>query len=497
MSVQIIDKSSGGYCVVQTIGSSRDQDTIERLVRKAHAILHPVNEAQPSLFPTILPEDAAVENFLDSVSGAHIRTVGPDLIFGTLFDRMGFCVVPHELFRHLVIARLAYPGSKLKTVDYLRRYKGVETEVHTIYRFLDTLKNTYKQDVERVVYEHTQKTLGTITIVFYDMTTLYFEAEDEDELRKIGFSKDGKSQHPQIMLGLLVGSGGYPIGYDIFEGNTFEGHTLIPMLETMQKKYRFEKPVVVADAALLSKDNIAGLKKDHYTFILGARLKNEAEEMKSLIWKRAQGIQDGENFTLDKKDGTRLVVTYSEKRAKKDRHNREKGLTKLRERVKSGKLTKASINNRGYNKFLTLTGSIEVAVDDAKVEADTRWDGLKGYVTNTTLSAEKIVEHYGHLWQIERAFRISKTDLRIRPIFHYRKRRIEAHICICFVAYAIYKELECLLVKHKAGFSPERAVELTHTIYELEYVLPQSKELRRRTLKMDDEQQVLYEATRR
>lgn len=493
ISVQIIDKSSGRYRVAQTIGSSGDLNKVERLVRKARAALYPSTEAQPSLFPTILPDDAVVENFLDNVSSAHIRTVGPELILGALFDRMGFNIVPHELFRHLVIARLVCPTSKLKTVDYLKRYRGVETKAHTIYRFLDTLKKTYKREVERVAYEHTRNVLGVISIVFYDMTTLYFEAEDEDEFRKIGFSKDGKFQHPQIMLGLLVGAHGYPIGYDIFEGNTWEGHTLIPTLETIQKKYGFAKPVVVADSALLSKDNVTKLMKKQYTFILGARIKNETDEVKTAIIEHAQDMQNYGSFTIVKKDSTRLVVTYSEKRARKDHLNREKGLKKLRTLMKSGKLTKESINNRGYNKFLTLRGTITVTVDEAKVEADKRWDGLKGYVTNTELSAEKIVEHYGHLWQIERAFRISKTDLRIRPIFHYRKRRIEAHICIAFVAYTIYKEIERLLEKHKIGFSPERAVELTHTMYELEYTLPQSKELRRRTFKMDDEQQILYD----
>ena len=139
------------------------------------------------------------------------------------------------MFRHLVIARLAYPTSKLKTVDYLRRYRGIVIHEDTIYRFLDTLNKEHKEKAEYIAYEHTRKTLGTISVVFYDMTTLYFDAEDEDDLRKIGFSKDGKFQNPQIMVGLLVGAGGYPIGYDIFEGNTFEGKTLLPVLEKIEK----------------------------------------------------------------------------------------------------------------------------------------------------------------------------------------------------------------------------------------------------------------------
>jgi len=284
-------------------------------------------------------------------------------------------------------------------------------------------------------------------VIFYDMTTLYFEAEDEDDLRKIGFSKDGKFQHPQIMLGLLVGEGGFPIGYDIFKGNTFEGKTLLPTLQHMQRQYGLGKPIVVADAGLLSHNNIATLTKKKYRYILGARIRNETDERKKQILERTKKMKHGDHVMLEKSDGTRLLVTYSDSRAKKDGYNRKKGLKKLRQKVKSGTLTKDSINSRGYNKFLRLEGELTVTIDEKRVREDAEWDGLKGYVTNTDLSPEKIVEHYGHLWQIEKAFCISKTDLRIRPIHHYLKRRIEAHICIAFVAYAIWKELERTLQK--------------------------------------------------
>jgi len=189
-------------------------------------------------------------------------------------------------------------------------------------------------------------------------------------------------------------------------------------------------------------------------------------------------------------------VTYSDKRAGKDAHNRRRGLNKLKVRVKSGRLTKAGINNRGYNRFLTLKGNIKkikIAIDENRVKADEQWDGLKGYATNTKLSPKAITRNYRHLWQIEKAFRISKTDLRIRPIFHRLKDRIEAHICIAFVAYTIYKELERLLDKHRIGFSPKRAAELTHNMYQLEYTLPDAGIGKTTLLKMDGEQKKLYE----
>jgi len=491
ISVQVISKKNGKYRMIKSFGSTNDSERLAQLLLAAQEYAdNPSN--QRSLFFALAKEDLTVQNFLENLSNLQVRAIGPELIFGALFDRIGFNVVPDQLFRHIVIARLVYPASKLKTADYLYRYRGIIVSDETIYRFLDKLNEKYKEAVEQIAFEYTERTLKNIAIVFYDMTTLYFETEDEDDLRKIGFSKDGKFQNPQIMLGLLVGENGYPIGYDIFKGNTFEGHTLLPILEQIQKKYGFEKPIVVADTALLTKKNNESLIKEKYQFILGARIKNEAEEIKNKILKKAGNMKSGDIFFIRKPDDTKLVISYSDKRKRKDAYNRERGLRKLKERVKSGKLTKENINSRGYNKFLSLTGKIDIKIDEDKINEDKKWDGLKGYITNTRISSKKAVENYRHLWQIEKAFRISKTDLRIRPVHHYLQRRIEAHICIAFVAYAIYKELERLLDKHKAGFSPKRATELTHNMYEVEYTFPHSKRKAKTLLKMDREQQSLY-----
>lgn len=494
VSVQIVDKRNGGYKVLKTIGVAKNPEEIERYERRALLEIQRLTNKDQTLLLSLKSRTAKeIEDFLQTLKNSSVHTTGPDLIFGELFDRIGFGLIKEKLFRHLVVARLAYPTSKRKTVDYLRRYRGEKVSVDEVYRFLDTLNKEYKQKVEQIAFEYTKKTLNKIAVVFYDMTTLYFESEDEDDLRKIGFSKDGKFRKPQIMLGLLVGKNGYPIAYHIFEGNTFEGHTLLPVLEEIEKKYDFSKPTVIADAALLSKKNLNRLSEQKYKFIIGARIKNETDSMREKILNRGEGLKDGNGFSVMKSDGLRLVVTYSKRRAKKDAYNRRRGLRKLRKKVKSGKLTKEHINNRGYNKFLTLSGEVRVEIDSEKILQDKKWDGLKGYVTNTNLWPKTIVENYRHLWQIEKAFRISKTDLRIRPVHHHKKRRIEAHICIAFVAYTIYKELERILVKHNAGFSAKRASELTHNMYELEYQLPGEPEKTSTLLKMSPEQQRLYD----
>jgi len=493
VSVQVIKKDNG-YKVVRPLGSPCDANEIERLVIHGKQFIKSLEPAQPYLLPVASHDEQLVDAFVSSLNSSQIHTIGPELIFGTLFDRIGFNTIPDEMFRHITLARLAYPVSKLKTVDYLYRYCGIQKSADEIYLFLDRLANRHKSQAEAVAYEYSKRRLGKISVVFYDMTTLYFEAEDEDDFRKIGFSKDGKFQHPQIMLGLLVGERGLPIGYDVYEGNTFEGKTLMPFLEKIQRKHGFEKPVVVADAGLLSKHNLQSLSAEKYQFIIGARLKNEDSGIQQKALGRRPGMKDGEAFVIQKPDGVRLIVGYSVSRAKKDAANREKGLRKLRAQLTTGRLTKEHINKRGYNKFLTISGDARVALNEEKIKEDERWDGLKGYLTNTLLPSGTIIENYKHLWQIERAFRISKTDLRVRPIFHRLRRRIEAHICVAFVAYTIYKELELLLASINSGMSPKRAADLTHTMYSLTYKAQDSGEEKVVVLKMSDEQQMVYRA---
>ena len=494
ISIQVISKAGGQYKVLKSFGASRDWGQIQLLKAEAQAYIdNPEDQAR--LFPIAMKseEESLIDGFVESLRNTNIQTIGPELIFGTIFDRLGFNAIPEDLFRHITIARLAYPTSKLKTVDYLHRYKGMTISISSLYRFLDRLNKNYKKTIERISFEHSKKILKTISVVFYHMTTLYFEAEDEDDLRKIGFSKDGKFNKPQIMLGLLVGENGYPIGYDIFEGNTFEGKTLIPTLEKIRKQYGFERPIVIADAGLLSRDNLDKLGKQNYKFIIAARIKNESKLIKKQILRQSKAMKHGDSFVINKAKGIRLIVTYSDKRAKKDAYNRRKGLRRLEKRVATGKLTKQHINNRGYNKFLELSGELRVEISKDKVKYDEAWDGLKGYITNTNLSAKKVVQSYGQLWQIEKAFRISKTDLRIRPMYHYKRRRIEAHICIAFVAYSIWKELERLLDSANISMTPKRAAELSRNMYALEYLAPGNKSIKKKILKMDDEQKLLYE----
>jgi transposase len=483
--IQIIDKTNGKSRVVENIGSSYSKREIKRLEEKARIWIDNKLGVQRFDFEGL---DRQAERFLQNITG--LKLVGLELLLGKIFDEIGFRKITDSIFRHLVIYRLFYPTSKLKTTEYLSRYAQIEYKEDKIYRYLDKLYKEQREQIQQISYEHTKKILGgIISVVFYDVTTLYFQIDDEDDLRVRGFSKEGKHQNPQIVLGLLVSIDGYPLAFEIFEGNKFEAHTMLPLLDRFKRKYNLEKLVIVADSGLLSKKNIEELQSKDYEFILGARIKNESRKIKEKIL--SLKLRNGESKIIKKSDNLKLLISYYDSRAKKDKHNRERGLKRLEKQLKSGKLTKSNINKRGYNKYLKLEGNISVAIDYEKFEQDGKWDGLKGYITNTSLSKDEIITNYGHLWKIEKAFRIAKHDLRIRPIYHRLRRRIQAHIIINFVAYKVYKELERQLKEKGASLSPEKAIEIAENIYEIEIKIPNQEKRIRKILILTGEQKYL------
>ena len=485
VSVQVIDKSSGSYKVIRTIGSSADPLLIEAFLADAklwmnnHAGLQHLDFEQT---------DKQMELIINSIES--IKLIGIELLAGKIFDQIGFSRIKDPIFRQLVLYRLVYPTSKLKTTEYLYRYQQIDWDENKIYRYLDKLHNSQKELVQQISYDHTVKILkGKPQIIFYDVTTLYFEIEREDDLRQTGFSKEGKHQNPQIVVGLLVSSNGYPLAYDIFKGNQFEGHTLLPVIESFKQKYQLSNLIIVADAGLLSKPNIELLNTKNYEFILGARIKNESQLLQKKILQ--EQYSNGTVKVFEKADHTRLIVSFSDKRAFKDAQNRDRGLKRLEKQIKKGRLTKASINNKGYNKYLKLDGEVKISIDYNKYQIDGVWDGLKGYITNCKLSSAEVIENYNQLWQIEKAFRVSKTDLKVRPIYHRLPKRIEAHICLNFVAYKIYKELERQLKEKKAPISANKAIEIASFIFAITIKMPISKESKTIPILKTEEQQLL------
>lgn len=314
---------------------------------------------------------------------------------------------------------------------------------------------------------------GKIGLMFYDVTTLYFEPSKTDALREPGFSKDGKTAESQIVLGLLVSEGGYPLSYSLFNGSQYEGFTMIPMIDDFKQRFTLGADfVVVADSGLMNKNNVALLQEAGYKYILGARIKNEGASVKQ--WILSLEKKDKISYEHKRQNGERLIVSYSEKRAKKEAYNRDRGIARLRKAYKSGHITKQQVNKRGYNKFLEISKDIEVSISEEKIAEDCKWDGLKGYITNTDLDAERVIAQYHGLWVVERAFRISKGTLEMRPILHFTERRIEAHICICFIAYKVYKELERLIGINKIDMGVDHVLDAAKTITTIRIKMPEN-----------------------
>ena len=475
--------------MLRSFGSSRDEEELARLERQASDFIagfggQCVIDFEGGQSASIRQE---ADNFFNRI--VDIRQDAPRLILGRIYDGIGFGEIGDDTLRSLAIARVCEPKSKIAAVEYLKRCFREDYRLHQIYRYMDRLYNTQRELVQRISVEHTRKLLGgRIGIVFYDVTTLYFETAREDVLLNPGFSKDGKTAESQIVLGLLVSRDGYPLSYNIFNGAQYEGRTMIPIIDDFVQRFSLTDFIVVADAGLLSRKNISLLKQAGYKFILGGRIKKESKSVQDWVLSLEK---DPHKFNETIINGDeRIIVSYCEQRAAKDRHNRDKGIQRLRKAYSSGKIEKTNINQRGYNKFLVIENDVIVSINEAKIAADAQWDGLKSYVTNTDLPASEVIEQYHGLWIVERAFRITKGSLEARPIFHFTERRIEAHICICFVAYKLYKELERMLRILGIGLSVDKTLDIAKTISTVTIRLEDGTTHTRTLLNTDEERQL-------
>lgn len=445
---QIGYKRNGKFKIVKHVGCASSLPIIEALKIKAkNEMVEILLRVQPPLFSLQdKPPKAKLKSW--HITGYH-------QVFGKIYDLIGFS---NNLLRDLVVSRIVHPSSKLSTIRYLSRHLGINLSVDKVYRFLDNLD---KKELTKIAFDFVSQKIGGIALIFYDVTTLYFETDREDSLREKGYSKDRRSDVPQIVLGLFVDQNGYPFDFDFFKGKTFEGHTFPKAIKNLLAKYNFKNLTVVADAGMLSDDNLTFLSSLNLNYIVGARIKNMADEIKRQIFSfdfKSQEIQEIEI----KEENRRLIIDYSEDRAKKDNCSREKIVKKLETKLEK----KQPVVYK--NKYLVFKDEGKViGVNKIKIEEDKKYDGLKGYLTNIEkgeINGDKIIEEYHNLWKIEKAFRMSKNDLRERPIYHRNLKRIESHLLICFCSLLVMKETENILAK--INISLNHAIEVLGNIGE-------------------------------
>ena len=429
-------------------------------------------------------EDYAV-NLLDMLEEDRVIK-GIHEVYGKLYDEINLkSIIPNpsrhvatsKALKEMVLARVANPDSKSGSVDMLSSKFGVNLNLKTVYRMMDMIDDKQAKKLNKLVLTQTKSLLDDkIDVIFFDATTLYFESftedidnpEDKDEaIRKNGYSKDGKFNQPQVVLALLVTKQGLPVGYKAFSGDTFDGHTIIPSLKEIEDEFKVDKIVYVADAGMFNKTNLEEFDKNkNMTYIVGAKIKTMSKVFKEQILKTDdfKEINDDTKVkTLDYK-GKKLLVSYSKKRAKKDKHDREKAIAKLKKRLEDSKSVKSQLSNNGYKKYLQLESSdknrscdLSITLNEEKITEDEAWDGLKGIVTNNeTLSSEELIHQYSNLWQVEESFRITKHDLKIRPIYHWKPSRVKAHLAISFMAYTLVRYLEYRVRLQYKKLSPEK-----------------------------------------
>ena len=449
-ALQVVSKHFGKVTVHKHIGSYDNDTQKENLTNKARDYIQQSTE-QLSISDYVSKID------FEDIAITKSRPVFVYELLLRVYDKLGFSSYPDLLIKDLIIARLYHPASKLKLQGALHESFDRFYGKRTMYRHLrQALKTGIQEKFQKALIEFAKIGLNdSLRLVFYDVTTLYFESGLRKGIRDFGFSKDHRPMDTQIVVGLVVNRDGFPLYFDVFSGKTFEGHTFIPVIKNIQKLLGTKKLIVVADAAMISKDNIEKLTQENIGFVVGARVANFPVNLIDSISSNLD-TQDGKIFTTTYQN-QRLICQYLAKRAAKDKSDRLKQI----ERVEMAISTPSKITSRF--RFAKTVGTTISLNQDLIIKAE-KLEGIKGYLTNTQLPGERVIERYHDLWRIENSFRITKSDLEARPILHRLDDTIKVHLMIVFAGLAIAKYLEINL-----GMSIERILHiaskvLTHTI---------------------------------
>lgn len=430
-AVQAIRYQNNRRIIVKHFGSAHTDTDIERLKSIASEWIKGFT-GQTSIFPEGNP-NAVLHIDQCSFLGFYYSFFYDLIQFIQL--EIGFAKLQQPLLDDLVVMRILEPASKLRSIELMETYFGIRHQRKNYYKIAPKwlpLKDTIES---RTILFARKNYAFNFDLLFYDVTTLYFETFEQDELRKPGFSKDNKSQQPQIVVALMVTKEGFPISYEIFTGSTFEGHTIIPVINKFIKKHDVKSFTVIADAAMISSTNVEELVRNKINYIVGARLGNLSNELLNLI-DNAILRQDGKSIRI-KTDNGYLICSYSSLRYRKDKYEMEKQIKKANDIIKTPSRSKKV-------KFTKTTGE-QIQLNEALIKKTTKLLGIKGYYTDleeNIASNESIIERYHELYKIEQAFRISKNDLQTRPIFHFKEEPIQLHILICFMALVASKHIE-------------------------------------------------------
>jgi len=449
--------------VIKHVGIANNDSHLEELKKLAEALKKKIKEEKggPFLFdledasqPTqerqsidIPPVCVKEKQLVDIESMKEVSRVvdGFHDIFGTLFNQLGFHRILNgsqkDVLRDVVLARVACPVSKSATQQILAADFGREIDLDRIYRMMDALIEQKETALKTVFSATEQLCFGVIDCLLFDVTTLYFESTQEDELRTFGYSKDQKFHATQVVLALATTSNGLPIGYQLFPGNTADVSTLINCVDNWKKILPINDVRIVADRAMMSEKNLKFLEERNIKYVVAAKLRKQLPAIREQILNCSR---EKTGSVLDQLvENRRLIVTFSSERQSKDKKDRARILDKINKKLGKGKNAKKLVSNSGYQKYISSKGEADLFLDEEKIIKDEAWDGFHGIITNCKEEAvEELLSQYRRLWVIEESFRIQKHNLSLRPVYHFKPERVEAHILICYLAFALMRHLE-------------------------------------------------------
>jgi hypothetical protein len=373
-------------------------------------------------------------------------------IAGTMFDEMYQSLFKgnrtYHLLRDVVLSRLVYPCSKRRTQEKLAKHFDKKHSLEMIYWMMDKVFPKIDQ-VKQMTFLKTKSLFPEkIDLLLFDVTTLYFESIEVDELRNYGYSKDHRFNTTQVVLALATNQDGLPVGYELFEGNKAEVSTLAAAIESWKKLFNIDSVCFVGDRAMFSKDNLALLESLNYQYIIAAKLKSLPDVLKNNIldeqYYKPTILNDEFAWVGEfEYQGCRLISSYKSRRAMKDLKDRQRVLDKVKKTIGKQGNPKKLITNQGVKKFITVDDNATVALDETKIDMAAQWDGLHGIITNIRNdSPGSLIARYAKLWIIEESFRINKHTLEMRPIFHWAPPRIHAHIAICYMTFSVLRHLQ-------------------------------------------------------
>jgi transposase len=480
-SIQICENIRKGeqvkQAIVHYVGIARDEDEEQKLKNYAQELIIKItlereqNAAQQSLFEVSeaditnhrskmgRPKRKNIQDILppsqvnlDDIKEETRIVEGVHDIAGAMFDEMYSELLDskkdQQRLRDVILSRLVYPCSKRGTQQKLEKHFGKEHDLNLIYRMMDRLYPKINLMKQMTFLKTKSLFPDKIDLLLFDVTTLYFESVEVDELRNFGYSKDHRFNTTQVVLALATNQDGLPVGYELFEGNKAEVTTLIAAIESWKKLFKIESVCFVGDRGMFTQKNMELLEQHHYHYIIAAKLKKLPQKLQTEIFK-----EDHYRPTILNKDfgwigefeyqKKRLIVSYKSKRAFKDQRDRQRVLDKVKKRIGDQANPHHLITNQGVKQFVTRDENASISLDENKIAAAQAWDGLHGIITNISGDTpQSLIARYARLWIIEEAFRINKHTLEMRPIFHRVPPRIHAHIAICYMAFSILRQLQ-------------------------------------------------------